>query len=48
MNLDKLSNEFKKGGLDEYYFYDGSLTTPLCDQIVNWHVLKEPLSMSKA
>jgi len=47
-NLDLLKNEFKKDGLDEFYFYDGGLTTPTCDEVVNWHVIKKPLAMSKA
>jgi len=46
-SLDKLAGEFKSGGLDEYFHYDGGLTTPTCDEVVNWHVLKTPLSMSK-
>lgn len=31
-----------------YYKYDGSLTTPPCSEIVNWHVLKTPIEVSKA
>ena len=29
----------------EYYYYNGSLTTPLCNQIVQWVVLKNPISV---
>ena len=32
----------------EYYYYQGSLTTPDCNEIVNWFVMKKPLSISKA
>lgn len=31
-----------------YYNYAGSLTTPPCSEIVNWHVLKTPIEVSKA
>jgi len=30
-----------------YYYYNGSLTTPPCTQIVSWYVLKEPMEASK-
>ena len=29
----------------EYYHYNGSLTTPLCNQIVQWVLLQNPLSV---
>jgi carbonic anhydrase len=48
LNLDLIEDEFKEEGLDEYYYYDGGLTTPTCDEIVNYHVMKKPLKMSKA
>lgn len=30
-----------------YYYYNGSLTTPPCSEVVNWYVLKNPLEASK-
>ncbi|NPA46548.1 MAG: carbonic anhydrase family protein [Chlorobi bacterium] len=30
-----------------YYYYDGSLTTPPCTEIVSWYVMKQPLEASK-
>ena len=29
----------------EYYYYAGSLTTPLCNEVVQWFVLKEPIKI---
>ena len=31
----------------DYYYYNGSLTTPPCSEIVNWYVLKTPIKASK-
>ncbi len=31
-----------------YFNYQGSLTTPPCSEVVNWHLLKTPLTASKA
>jgi carbonic anhydrase len=31
-----------------YYHFDGSLTTPPCDEGVKWYVLKTPLEVSEA
>ncbi|MCF6155647.1 MAG: carbonic anhydrase family protein [Candidatus Brocadia sp.] len=31
-----------------YYNYTGSLTTPPCNEIVNWFILKTPIEVSKA
>lgn len=30
-----------------YYFYDGSLTTPPCTENVTWFILEEPVEMSR-
>ena len=30
-----------------YYGFNGSLTTPPCSEGVAWHVLKEPIELSK-
>ena len=32
----------------EYYRFSGSLTTPPCSEGVNWHVMANPISASKA
>ena len=32
----------------EYYKFTGSLTTPPCSEEVKWHVMKKPLTISKA
>jgi len=32
----------------DYYKFTGSLTTPPCSQEVKWHVIKKPLTISKA
>ncbi len=31
-----------------YYAFTGSLTTPPCSEEVSWHVLKEPVTLSRA
>ena len=40
-----ISNLFPKYG--EYYFYEGSLTTPNCDEIVQWFVFKNSIEVPK-
>ena len=30
-----------------YYYYEGSLTTPLCSEVVQWFVLKETITVPK-
>lgn len=31
-----------------YYRFPGSLTTPICNEVVQWYVLKHPIEMSQA
>lgn len=40
-----LLNLFPKN--KSYFNYSGSLTTPPCSEVVNWHVLKTPVEASK-
>ena len=46
-NLEIPVNEFLSSIKPEFYSYSGSLTTPTCDEIVSWIVMKEVQYMSK-
>ena len=41
-------NKFMQDATQEYYHYTGSLTTPDCNEIVNWIILKTPYSCNQA
>jgi carbonic anhydrase len=32
----------------DYYFYEGSLTTPPCSEVVNWMLLTDPIEVAAA
>lgn len=43
-----LNNLIGKNGLNNFWHYKGSLTTPPCSQIVDWHVLSNEHTLSQA
>ena len=45
MNLLSIAEDLENK-LDTYYHYMGSLTTPACNEIVNWFVMEKPVFMS--
>lgn len=32
----------------DYYHYSGSLTTPTCNEVVTWNVMKKPIYVSSS
>ncbi len=42
------ANDLLPANPSKYYHYMGSLTTPPCNEVVNWYVLKNPIEASKA
>lgn len=46
MNLEALGEYVESGKIDEYFSYLGSLTTPGCNEIVNWFVFRDVLNIS--
>jgi len=36
-----------KSVVEDFYYYFGSLTTPMCDEIVRWFVLKQVMTLSQ-
>jgi carbonic anhydrase len=40
-------DSLKEALTGEYYTYDGSITTPTCDETVQWFVMKTPLGATK-
>ncbi|KAM7436552.1 hypothetical protein ABFA07_013710 [Porites harrisoni] len=40
-------NKMLPASKSDYYRYDGSLTTPTCNEVVTWTVFKDPVKISK-
>lgn len=40
--------DFMTVNMGKFYRYQGSLTTPTCDESVTWTVFADPLSMSES
>jgi len=47
LNLDVNVMNFLPVMMDDYFHYQGSLTTGTCDEAVNWIVFKNPLAVTK-
>ena len=39
--MDYTLNDFMKDVRQEFYYYEGSLTTPECNEVVNWLVMMQ-------
>ena len=49
INLNQISQRINPTFKDDfnYWYYDGSLTTPDCNEVVNWIIAEKPLLLSK-
>ena len=48
LNLGYFKDLVEKKKVNKYYHYDGSFTTPTCDEVVNWVVFEDVIPMCKA
>jgi carbonic anhydrase len=46
MSLEYFEDLIDDEKINGYYHYDGSFTTPTCDEVVNWIVFKDKLPIS--